>query len=160
MPPLPYHEIDPDYLTQLHALAKAIAAYPWQWGHSNTATIEEAIAYQERSTRHSADPDLHLVFFEKEPEPGGDVEASMVCITGNGPTSPEAAQFITAAQPLQTIAIVENYRTMADTLNRLGDMLREVERNPADSAAAAERFRAWADEHIPFSAFTTGKGVA
>jgi len=86
-------------LEELSALAQAATQARWQWGHSGTGTLEEAVTYVTDQLAKSEETDVQMIFI------GGD-DTRVVAITGNGPTSEANARYITALWPGVVLALV------------------------------------------------------
>ncbi len=95
----------PAELDELERLATAATQDLWQFGHSGTETLEDAVAWMTDVISHRDAPDLWAVFC-------GDPEDKpiMPAYTGNGPTSEANAAYLVAVQPRNVLALIAQLR--------------------------------------------------
>ena len=99
--------ISDEDLAGLADRARAATQEPWQWGHSATTTLEEAVQYMtDTLARHDA-PDIHMVFVG---DPNAEGATRVVAYTGNGPTNEANAAYLACLEPTNVIAICDELR--------------------------------------------------
>lgn len=98
-------------LDELERLATAATQEPWGWGHSGTETVEDAIRFAaevvEKSYMITDRADLWLVYTG---DPDAENGTRLVAYTGNGPTSEANSAYLTAVQPRNVLALIQQLR--------------------------------------------------
>ncbi len=114
-------------LARFMAIADAASPEPWQWGHTGTKTVEDAIVFVTEnvtSTYEATDiADLSCVFVG-DPDVSGSTK--LVTITGNGPTSRANAEYIAAAQPRNVQCLITEIRRQRNEIARLARLLEKA----------------------------------
>lgn len=102
-------------LDELEALARAASQQRWEVGHSATGTLEDAVAWTERTLAQSDATDLYMVFYG---DPAIEGDTRVVALTGNGPTSEANADYLYAVQPQNLLRILAAYRQIQAELTK------------------------------------------
>lgn len=127
---------DAEGLKKLRDLAETLPPYDWQWttltGENGPyQSHEDMIEGIAKTVRHSESLGLHAITWNDEDVDGA---SSVVCMTGNGPTSPLHAQYIAAVKPSNMLFILGKLDESASALeaaearlSRLSALLDEAE---------------------------------
>ena len=110
-------------LKALRELAETLPPYDWQWttltGENGPyQSHEDMIEGIAKTIRHSESLGLHAITWNDEDVDG---RSSVVCTTGNGPTSPLHAQYIAAVKPSNILRLLSHI----DALKAERDGLKE-----------------------------------
>lgn len=97
-------------LKALRELAETLPPYDWQWttltGENGPyQSHEDMIEGIAKTIRHSESLGLHAITWNDEDVDG---RSSVVCTTGNGPTSPLHAQYIAAVKPSNILRLLSH----------------------------------------------------
>lgn len=111
-------------LKALRELAETLPPYDWQWttltGENGPyQSHEDMIEGIAKTIRHSESLGLHAITWNDEDVDG---RSSVVCTTGNGPTSPLHAQYIAAVKPSNILRLLSHI----DALKAERDGLKEA----------------------------------
>jgi hypothetical protein len=100
-----------EQLDEMARLARAATQEPWQWGHSGTETLEDAVQYAteqiEKTYLLTDRTDLWMAFHGDPNVEGG---TKIIAFTGNGLTSEANAAYLMAAQPQNLIVLIDELR--------------------------------------------------
>jgi len=97
-------------LKAMRELAETLPPYDWQWttltGENGPyQSHEDMIEGIAKTIRHSESLGLHAITWSDEDVDG---RSSVVCTTGNGPTSPLHAQYIAAVKPSNILRLLHH----------------------------------------------------
>lgn len=111
-------------LEAIEARANAATPSPWRTGVQNNATLEQTVANAAKHLMLGIGPEVHMVWAPEHPltvlgpDPEAPLHAVTTAMAGNGPTSPQNAEFIAHARA-DVPALVAEVRRLRETLRVL-----------------------------------------